>query len=73
MKNNILSIELLKELLNTNLTSEQLKLISTFLINNLVKDEVDPYRERIERRVTTGVIAMTPDIKANELIKYLGI
>lgn len=73
MNNTTLSINLLKELLNTDLTSEQLKLLDTFLIDNLVKDAVGPFKQRIEKSVITGVRAMTPDIKTDELIKYLGI
>jgi hypothetical protein len=73
MNNTTLSINLLKELLNTDLTLEQLKLLDTFLIDNLVKDAVDPFKQRIEKSVITGVRAMTQDIKTDELIKYLGI
>jgi hypothetical protein len=73
MNNTTLSINLLKELLNTDLTSEQLKLLDTFLIDNLVKDAVDPFKQRIEKSVITGARAMTHDIKTDELIKYLGI
>jgi hypothetical protein len=49
MNNTTLSINLLKELLNTDLTLEQLKLLDTFLIDNLVKDAVDPFKQRIQK------------------------
>ena len=68
-----LSLNLLKQLLNTELTDEQLKLLDVFLVNNLIDDEVTPFKKRIEKKVITAVRAMTIDIKANELIKYLEI